>query len=270
MAIIKVLDVEFIGDGANAPKLSKYTPLESEGSILLLEPGHPFSGLTGIPTNNQQLTNILEDNAKQIIGANTNITFRINQPSDQLIIERTGKGALHFIIGNIPSNSYMAIDFGTVLRNYVKNKANPNFYFSVVIKITRTGNSGYKSFGGLAANDSPSSNYSFVFGNDLNLYTRNGQKYNDTLLHACSVLDTQFSDWFSLFAGAYGAWSSFMSGTVAPSWILYRVYLEDLSISGRSYEEVLEIDKADIVRCFSAGGRYYGDTYTEPTAIFTY
>lgn len=53
-----------------------------------------------------------------------------------------------------------------------------------------------------------------------------------------------------------------------PSVIFYRSYLEDLTISGRSYAEVAAIDNALFTEdCLTAGGRYYNDTFTAPSTI---
>ena len=53
-----------------------------------------------------------------------------------------------------------------------------------------------------------------------------------------------------------------------PSYVLYRFYLEDLTVSGRSYTDVDAIDVAEYNKqVLTAGGRYYGDTFTDPTTI---
>jgi hypothetical protein len=63
--------------------------------------------------------------------------------------------------------------------------------------------------------------------------------------------------------GALNAYSTAMGGsTAAPSFILYRFYLEDLTVSGRSYAEVDAIDYALWQTDFGAGGRFAGDTFT--------
>lgn len=51
------------------------------------------------------------------------------------------------------------------------------------------------------------------------------------------------------------------------SHILYRCYLEDLTVSGRTYEQVKAIDDALFAAAFSSGGKFYGDTYTDPATL---
>lgn len=50
--------------------------------------------------------------------------------------------------------------------------------------------------------------------------------------------------------------------------IFYRAYIEDLTVSGRTYAEVDAIDYALYTKeVLTPGGRYYGDTYTDPATI---
>lgn len=53
----------------------------------------------------------------------------------------------------------------------------------------------------------------------------------------------------------------------APSWILYRAYLEDLTESGRTYAEVDAIDTAEYVKAFNPDGRYHDDLWTPPATL---
>lgn len=67
--------------------------------------------------------------------------------------------------------------------------------------------------------------------------------------------------------GSFSSWNSF-NQPGPPSAILYRVYLEDLTVSGRTYEQVDAINHALWQAAFAAGGKYHGDTYSDPaTAV---
>jgi len=63
----------------------------------------------------------------------------------------------------------------------------------------------------------------------------------------------------------------FAGDTVASgqvSGVIYRAYMEDLQVSGRSYAAVDAIDFEQFTKhVLTAGGRYYGDTYTDPATI---
>lgn len=49
--------------------------------------------------------------------------------------------------------------------------------------------------------------------------------------------------------------------------MIYRVYIEDLTVSGRTYAQVDSIDFALWQAAFAAGGKFYGDTYTDPSTL---
>lgn len=53
-----------------------------------------------------------------------------------------------------------------------------------------------------------------------------------------------------------------------PSFVLYSVYIEDLNVSGRTYAAVDALYHAKYTAdVLTAGGRYYGDTFTAPSAL---
>jgi hypothetical protein len=53
-------------------------------------------------------------------------------------------------------------------------------------------------------------------------------------------------------------------GNKSGSYIAYRSYIEDLTISGRTFAQVQAADYALYQAAFGAGGRYAGDTWTAP------
>jgi hypothetical protein len=62
-----------------------------------------------------------------------------------------------------------------------------------------------------------------------------------------------------------------MSGVdfgISESHIFYRYYIEDLTVSGRTYAQVDAIDYAEYTKQVkTVGGRYYGDTYSDPAVV---
>lgn len=64
-------------------------------------------------------------------------------------------------------------------------------------------------------------------------------------------------------AGSYGAAATY--GNKSASYVAYRSYIEDLTVSGRTFEQVRAIDYALYQAAFGAGGRYAGDTFTVPS-----
>jgi len=51
------------------------------------------------------------------------------------------------------------------------------------------------------------------------------------------------------------------------SMIFYRFYCEDLSLSGRTREAVAALDDELFAEAFAVGGKFYGDTYTDPSTF---
>jgi hypothetical protein len=53
-----------------------------------------------------------------------------------------------------------------------------------------------------------------------------------------------------------------------PSWVVYRFYVEDLTVSGRSLATVYALDQAALAAAFATGGRYNGDAVvTNPSSL---
>jgi len=68
--------------------------------------------------------------------------------------------------------------------------------------------------------------------------------------------------------GTFNPASSASNVNKSDSHIIYRFYLEDLTVSGRTYAEVDALSWAEYQRqVLTVGGRYYGDTFTNPTSI---
>lgn len=60
---------------------------------------------------------------------------------------------------------------------------------------------------------------------------------------------------------------SYSARGASPSAIFYRFYLEDLTLSGRTWAEVDALDARLFASAFAPGGRYYADTFTDPATI---
>jgi hypothetical protein len=155
-----------------------------------------------------------------------------------------------------------------------------SFYFSTWFRITRTATSGGTSLVNLqSANVSPTTNYLARQQGGANL-PANGRT-------AAAAIGSQITN---LAAPAWsGTKPSGLGSYVSTNLILgfdgvfnynetlakasgsrayYRTYIEDLTVSGRSYSDVDAIDFAEYTKqVLTAGGRYYADTYTDPATI---
>lgn len=66
----------------------------------------------------------------------------------------------------------------------------------------------------------------------------------------------------------FGVTGSATNKDKVDSHIVYRFYLEDLTVSGRSHATVDALSYAEYTKhVLTVGGRYYGDTFTDPATI---
>jgi hypothetical protein len=92
-----------------------------------------------------------------------------------------------------------------------------------------------------------------------------GVKGTDSVLDKTGA-QVEATNWFKIFsAGAASELFTHNASTGVSSNIHYRTYIEDLTVSGRSFATVDALDKAEYTKhVLTAGGRYYNDTYTAP------
>lgn len=275
------------------PVLPQYDSLESAGSILLLDPNHPLGAFDGVPTDNQRLPNIVAPLAANIFtDATNNHQVLANvvgsyQPT-VFEVERTGKGGLHAMLSQTnqtTSQQALSIEPTAATRQYIIDNFETNdFYFSVWSQVTRQGNSG--------GNVAPQSLFHFSSSTtDYGFFTttssvNNGagaenwepsiNRFGANSVDVPHFISFQDDGWVSgtltgnerlaLLLGTGDAWGSFNINKT-PSTILYRLYIEDLTVSGRTYQEVQALDKQLFDAAFSEGGRLANDTYSDPNAV---
>ena len=288
MAIVQVLDKSFIGEGLNAPKLTLIDPIESSGSLLLFD----ASKYTGGIADNTIIPNLFNENAMKITGTNSPMTLHVNQDvQGQSMIERSVKGGIHFIPN--PTLDYGELDNYAALRgsggvkSYMKQHApvtsNPHeFYVSVWFRITSINqvddnliNYGYET-SHYVSNYCHSWNYNiesvYVKAVGGNLPVGYYHSYAVSDIDTGNPGKTAPEDWtlFNLFN--FGPSGTNELGYQAKKYgasTIYRAYVEDLTISGRSQQEVLALDLELYNKAFTEGGKFYGDTWTNPTTPFT-
>lgn len=72
----------------------------------------------------------------------------------------------------------------------------------------------------------------------------------------------------AFFSAVSAASSSTATREGQPSWLFYRFYAEELTISGRTFAQVNALDQAEYTKqVLTPGGRYYGDVFTDPATI---
>ena len=260
------------------------------GSLILLEPAR--DNPTGIPT---QLTNYAASSALALTGlAVEAITIRNTLASIGGLVERTAKGALHGIYPpSVASGTPRGVLSGVLpleVLNYMKANPSHDYYLSlhaVVTKIsTVTGSDGI-SIAGVNATADPQdltqltpiiyqnkSTGAVAGGRNAGADTlgRTSTMNYNTPFHvdvaqASLTLNTSTStqsireEIFTI--GSPSATSGKYAG--CPSWALYSLYLEDLTVSGQTYAQASAKSQVIYNSRFGSGGIYSGDTWTIPS-----
>lgn len=273
-------------------------PLLTAGSIALIEPAHPASPFAGVPVNGSIIPNIAHAEAAATLGvtdANFGAVFAALggiASGTKGKIERTPKGGLHIIVSQAPgvlSGDGAKLDLSAQVRSWLYTKApTREFFISVWDRPTRAALGGtpggvvhefgnaansnmlirYTASGGWSQNTTPvpGANARFGASNTLgnriaNVKTTAG---NSNLSASPNNAGPQWGTIAGTYSDAVAGWKTQM-----PSSVFYRLYVEDLTASGRSYAQVDALDFAEYTKqVLTAGGRYYGDTIpTDPATI---
>lgn len=302
--ILKLSDVEFL-DGS-LPYVVEIDPIEAPGSLMLIEPAHPVRPWpAGVPSNGASLPNALWERAIAAYGSGVEASVKptlvyINMDGTHGAIERSTKGGLHAIISQnvayaetaVASLAHGELNIDAKLREWQYLHPGNDIYFSVWGRTTRTRRTGTVSpYTGGATETAwlalSAANYRFVLGdkwisgiqgdignrNDpettLGPFLANIGDSSWTTGPANATATLASVVFFGPGGGFSGQASSSSSGRFrTKSWVFYRLYIEDLTVSGRTYSQVDALDLAlytDAV--LTPGGRYYGDTYTDPATV---
>lgn len=281
----------------DAPFLIKYDPIESQkGSLFLWDAG--IAPLASAPDVGASIQNILSEYAPATGNALELTKGTMSDASHISYIKReiTSKGGLHFIVSQTYSGNdwgplFNALSANAQLQEQLRSKlmgVNPNLFVSVWERTTRIGGgtsahtmqymSSVSSRGDhafykrvnetVAAVSSSSSSTSALLKEDTDsavVGVPNKQVMNLKGVAGAGVL-TGTKAHFSL-----NGWdvpnSSALAKNKSPSQIIYRIYVEDLSLSGRTYEQVKAIDDAEFAKAFAVGGRFHGDTWSNPATV---
>lgn len=285
---------------AGAPRLVSVDPIEAAGSLLLLDWTHPAgASAAGLPASGTVLRNLVDANARRLYGggsaaqAATTLTYA-NLTGARGRIERTGKGGLHVVVSQADDrvtdmvHPWAALSLPALFATRQFQLPTNDLYVSAWVRVTRGNRHGtILGRGELIASglDLRRTNYTVrvanvggIGGLDLgyryvNMDTPGVFLANNgsTGWSAAPLSATDFRPNLVAFGHADPNTShspDFTHRARWPSWVLYRLYAEDLTVSGRTYAQVDDLDLQLYTReVLTAGGRYYGDTYTDPATI---
>lgn len=249
--------------------------------------------INGVPDVGALVPNIAWRRAAALVGGGTRDSLALSRQytadsAGHLKTERTPKGGLHVIISQNPAeNAGFGIQASGDLNiaagyaRYLNQNRAHQFYFSRWERITR---------GCPPAQGEPASafigqstgSFQLIQAQDGSFRNETAQKSFATRARS-AVGVTHSAAQFSGRNGGDPAFNlviPFGTGVVGPwfdapqydgkgaSSVFYRAYLEDLTVSGRTYEQALAADRALFADAFAVGGRYYGDTLpTDPATI---
>lgn len=265
--------------------------LLSSGSLFLFDPSHSLGGFSGVPENAASVPNVAWQEAAGVLGAGSQSSLAASVLSDTeagvFQVERSSRGGVHGMstqgTGQTAARFWQLLLPSAVRDHIYNNRASHTFYFSVWRRVTRPAAAGLASAQSpfhYAAAASQTSNYLFHFQNGVGspsgaLFRDHTPTANDNAVAAgtnrfsCIAVDgvtgtgPASGEPVRLGVGAFGSWAS-LNYNKAPSAILYRAYVEDLTVSGRTPAEVAAKDRALWQAAFAEGGRYHGDTYSNP------
>lgn len=270
----------------SAPKLAVVDPIESAGSLLLIETMHPtLQWAAGVPATNAVIPNRLKSTL-----ATGDATYLTNNAltGTKGLVERSAKGGLHGIVSQavaLVSGDGVRIFPDAALRAYVFAHLGNSYYLSVWGRLTRANpiptnyTMDYATAGTTAAGIAvPDPSGWFPISPKTLLGSRTlpntvGARFGNAAVTGAVMgssisMDGAGLPTFGAPAGTYNAAVLSSRQNKWTSFVMYRVYLEDLTVSGRTYAEVDAIDYALYTKeVVNVGGRYYGDTFTDPATL---
>lgn len=221
-------------------------------------------------------------------------------------VERSTKGGLHVILSRAANSDFLSHSSSKYYTRIVQDTSKSpwtawganiygttgadgswhhSMYLSTWTRITRAQTTGANAYTPAEIARGASSGYKIKFQAEtggLVHYPNNVPQVQQTALGGAfnavgattAVIGTDPTSAADLLLNPFigGHWPSWNFNTGvrenAPSFVFYRSYCEDLTVTGRSFAEVSAIDQALYTKhVLTAGGRYYGDTYTDPATI---
>lgn len=272
MTYIERLPLTFTGDGVSDLPIYTVDPILNAGSMFLVEPARTWP--SGIPANGAFLPNLADEKLAARGLATGGLEWVFDAGANDgvhSILERSAKGGIHNIISQADppaSGVGAALLFPAWFADYIVANPTHSFGWSIWKKVTRQGPTQYahaiSQMSGVSSSVGISNApYLGITGADAianGRYVRNATPASPVAADMAQVNRRG--------ALSFGRRSNFNGSLVNhPSYVIYRMTLEDLTVSGRTYQAFIDADEVLRQAAFASGGRYAGDSYTAPSTL---
>lgn len=253
--------------------------LLSKGSLFLFDPSHSMGGFEGAVAG-AVVPNIAWKEASALMPGETQESLggRVfhNLAVGEIMVERTPKKGVHIINSltkQTADRNWHVQPSSKIAAYMAANGPTHKFYVSLWLQRTRRGVGPAGSSFHLFNNPgnmfiAPSEGLNGIGRLNYRATDDNGgavphHRFTNTDINGVTGVPTTFQ----LGSGMLSSYTGATYQNKQNSIILYRAYIEDLTVSGRTYAEVDALDYALYQAAFSAGGRYFGDTFTSPDTL---
>lgn len=280
--------LDFTATDNSLPRVRELDPIVTDGSMMLVDftnPGMPSDWL-GVSTG--YVPNLAWGTLGKMIGGGTEqglaATYVNNLDAGDGTMERTSQGGLHGIIKNgiEYTGQRSAALTSPAVRGWMTDNPGHSYFASVWGAYTRDDGRGDNGSSRLRM-----AGFNRAGGHELLTLRRAvsgigiqpttnriGSRAKPSRDPGQMIVNAGYSQMTGApSADSFAIWTTGNGGNTIdevamPSWALYRFYLEDLTVSGRTYAAAdAEDNAAYSAEVLSTGGRYNGDTWTNPTNL---
>lgn len=272
-------------------------PMLNPGTLYVIDPAHPYgSWINSLPAGEATIPNVAASSAKALMGlqstADVHALFRrdASMTGSAGLAERTARGGLHGILSQKLTNTQTSvaqdIRLTDAMAAYLWAHRTDNWYFSLWHRVTRAVDPAVGIRSPFAQFTQADANYLAVMQSEgelpaaasgLGTYTTNqaavGPSFRAIGTNKLTVgwgTPTTFDSPRPVNWGRRSQWGIGKNSAAAPSpsHIFYRATAENLTVSGRTFEQARAADLALYAKdILTPGGRYYEDTFTDPAVI---
>lgn len=275
--------------------------INPDGALALFDLAHTYAPTTGVPTNGAYVDNIAGAELAALTSATGNdLKFQClvsGVTGTTAVIERTGKGALHGIMTQSAQSGavFHRYIMPAALRTYLLANPTNDIAVAMCYRVTRAAADGSINANVRVPKWTMHNSASAVSNNIAYLNSSGHYPTGATLLgqEVGQLSDGEFASgtpealeptiavigvngWTGSVPGStaslitefgFGTFNSYTSSTYYnkhPSYIIYWFYIEDLTVSGRTYADVAMAAELKFASDFATTGRFYNDTFTAP------